>query len=547
MILEKMKRKMQGKLVGKFEIEEQTLKTFCENNAKRWKVSEETKEGQEAGKDGQGCIFIGLFMVEKWIPWLQPKMLYAKGLEKKTGFEPIVIDWEYNEQLVQFYASYGIGYLSMKQKMFGDVSGCLYGMCRALSFFLFDGTGRKMSQMKYKGREAGRFMFDTVIRTNQEIYTIRNARTKICFKKVWTGFWTLHTLDRLCRQYEPRYYFFDDLVYDEGMLVTLLKNRGAKICKCELNAARLHPAMESGEIYWPDFDRRILTDMIKVLSEDEKKEYTEAADKLLSDRFHAKNGDVRDSKAAFIGKKESTRAELEQKMGLHKDRKNVVICCHTLSESAHRCSEQAFEDTYTWVEETMKFVRDKENANWIIKVHPIAAMKYGEGGIVEGLYEKYKSENLFLFPDEYNSALVGQLADVVVTIYGTVGCEYSCLGIPVVLAGKAVYSGFGYTIDAFTKEKYEQTLANIQNVEPLTEEQKEMAKLIFTCQNRRKEVEKDSFATKMTEYIWKMDTAYMAGESMKKWNSEVLAYIDKEVSAEELKQTDYYKGGLEEE
>lgn len=552
MVFGKIKRKLQGKLAGKFEIDEQILQEFCETNAKRWNVTAADTAKTDAAKPDKGkadrgkkgCIFIGLFMVEKWIPWLQPKMLYSKGLEEKSGCKPIVIDWEYNEQLVRFYASYGIDYISLKQEMFGDFAGCLYGLCRALGFFLFGGTGKKMAAMNYKGLEAGHFMFDTVIRTNQEIYTIRRARNKICVKKVWTGFWTLHTLDKLCRKYQPEYYFFDDLVYDEGMIATLLKARGAKVCKCELNGTQLHPAMENGEIYWPDFERQMLTDMIEGLSEAERKEYREAADKLLSDRFQAKNGDVRDSKAAFIGKKEADREELEKKMGLHKGRKNVVVCCHTLSESAHRCSEQAYEDTYTWVEETMKFVRDKNNANWIIKVHPIAAMKYGEGGVVEGLYEKYKSDNLFLFPDEYNSALVGQLADAVITIYGTVGCEYSCLGIPVILAGKAVYSGFGYTVDAFTREEYEKVLAGVQNVEPLTEEQKAMAKLVFTCQNRRKEVEKDSFAMKITEFIWQMDSAYMAGESMRKLNGDALVYVGKEVSAEELRQTDYYQGGL---
>lgn len=531
---------MQRKLVGRFEIDEQILNEFCKNNEKRWNVRENEKDTRTGNK---GYIFIGLFMVEKWIPWLQPKMLYAKGLEEKHGCKPIVIDWEYNEQLVRFYASYGIDYISLKKEMFCDFVGCFYGLWRALGFFLVGGTGKKMSNMHYKGLELGHFMFDTVIRTNQEIYTIRKARNKVCVKKIWTGFWTLHALDKLCNKYKPEYYFFDDLVYDEGMIVTLLKNRGAQICKCEMNGTQLHPTMEKGEIYWPDFDKQILTDTIRKLSGEEKKECISAAERLLSDRFQAKNGDVRDSKAAFIGKKEADREELSKIMGLHPERKNVVVCCHTLSESAHRCSMQAYEDTYTWVEETMKFVRDKKNANWIIKVHPIAAMKYGEGGVVEGLYEKYKSDNLFLFPDEYNSALVGQLADVVITIYGTVGGEYSCLGIPVVLAGRALYSEFGYTVDAFTKEKYEQTLLNIQNLEPLTEEQKNTAKLVFTCFNRRKEVEKDSFATKMTEVIWKMDTAYMAGESLKKLNSEVLSYIDKEMSVEKLKQTDYYQGG----
>ena len=539
MVFGKIKKRMEDKLAGKFEIEEQELCQFCKKNLKYWNAGENKESESE-----NGTIFIGLFMVEKWIPWLLPKMLYSKGLEKSTGCCPIVIDWEYNEQLVQFYSSYGIGYISLKKEMFKNFTGCLYGMLRTAGFFLFQGNGKRMSQMKYQGMELGHFMFDTVIRTNQEIYTIRTARNKTCLKKVWTGFWTLHTLSVVCKKYKPKYYYFDDLVYDEGMIVTFLSNKECQIYKCELNGTQLHPKMENGEIYWPDFEREILKEDIRTLKEEEKQEYIEIADKLLSDRFQAKNGDVRDSKAAFIGKKEGSREVLAEKMGLHKNRKNVVICCHTLSESAHRCSEQVFEDTYTWVEETMKMVRDNENANWIIKVHPIAAMKYGEGGVVEGLYEKYKSDNLFLFPDEYNSALVGQLADVVITIYGTVGCEYSCLGIPVILAGKAVYSGFGYTVDAFTRTEYEKALDNVQNIQPLTEKQKNMAKLVFTCQSRRKEVEKDAMASKMTDLIWKMDTEYMAGKSLKQLNAEALRYLRTEVSIEDLIQSDYYKKGL---
>lgn len=47
-------------------------------------------------------LFIGLFMVEKWMPWLEQKLLYAKGIQDKTGIRPIVADWEYNENPKSF-------------------------------------------------------------------------------------------------------------------------------------------------------------------------------------------------------------------------------------------------------------------------------------------------------------------------------------------------------------------------------------------------------------------------------------------------------------
>lgn len=538
MLVKKIRSVINKKLYVKFEIEEDVLEQFCEKNKKLWQKNDLQKNDK-----AEGCIFIGLFMVEKWVAWLVPKILYAKGIEEHTGFKPIVIDWEYNEDLVKLYASYEMEYISLKKEMFANLWGLLYGLGRAISFYLIGARGEKLANLKYKGIEIGHYMYDTVIRTNQDIYTIRDAKTKICAKKILTSFWTLHTLDGLCKKYQPKHYLFDDLVYDEGMIVSLFKNKGVKISGYNSTGYYFEPFFETGEVYWPDYERSLMLNKLNSLTKEQQEEYIVAAEQLLDDRFHARNGVVRDSNAAFVGKKEATREELSEIMGLHADRKNVVICCHTLSESAHRCSQQAFEDTYTWVEETMKMVRDMDNANWIVKVHPIAAVKYGEGGVVEGLYEKYKSDNLFLFPDEYNSALVGTLADTVITIYGTVACEYSCIGIPVIVAGKAVYSNMGYTIDAYELNKYREVLKSIEKIRPLTEEQMRQAKLVFTYQDRKKDRTIDAFAQKLVDFVQKTDEAYIAGESLKRLNSDTLCYMMDGVSKDTLCNTIYYQTG----
>lgn len=529
----KIKEKLEKKITGKFEIDEAVLEQFCKENAKHW----------ETHGEGDGYIFIGLFMVEKWVPWLMQKLIFAKGLEENTRKQPIVTDWEYNESLAKLYDSFGIRYIALKKEMFSNMTGCLYALAKATGFFLFDGSGKGILKKKYRGGNIGQFMYDTIIRTNQDIYTIRNGRNKVCFKKMWTTYWFMNSLNKLCGQYPPALYIFDDLIYDEGMIVEYMRRQGAKVLNCTMDNRFLLPKGAEGTIHWPDLDKAIMEEQLNSLTSEERDTCILQATDTLEDRFHGKNGDVRDSKAAFTGKKDAGREELSEVMGLHKDRKNVIFCAHTLSESTHRCSKQAYQDTYTWMEETMKYVRDKQEANWIIKVHPVAAVKYGEGNVLETLYEKYKSDNLYLFPDEYNSALVGRLADVVVTIYGNAGNEYSCLGIPVILAGKAVYAGLGYTIDAFTRQEYERALDNVNSIAPLSEEQVETAKLIFTYLSHRTYKDMDSFSEKLTELNWKFDTCLMAGEPVESLNNEALSFVKDYEKQENIKETNYYKTG----
>ena len=531
--------KIRGKIRDDFQIDTQLLEQFCEENRKLWKDNSEFSK--------EKYIVIGMFMVEKWIPWFESKLLYAKGIQERTGGKIVVLDWGYNEELIKLYNSYGIEFVSLKEKMFKNRSGCLNGIFKAVKMYVAGGKGTKLCAMKYKGCDIGHFMYDNTVRTIQDIYTIRNVRNKACFKKVWTSYWLLSSLDKVYKAYPPAHYVFDDLVYDEGMIIEVLRNRQVEISSYTLQGQNLIPDWKKATIYWPDFEQKMYFDWLESKNADDRKLLIEEADKKLAERFRAENGNVRDSKIAFLGKKEADREELSKFMGLHPERKNVIICCHTLSESAHRCSEQVYEDTYSWIEETMKLVRNNTKVNWIVKVHPIGATKYGEVNVVESLYEKYRSENLFLFPDEYNSALVGKLADAVITIYGTVGGEYSCFGIPVILAGKAAYSGLGYTIDAFTKEKYEKILENAdQYIKPLNEEQKEKAKLYFMYSLRKNQIDADAFGTELYEQWWDFDTALNSGKPVKEYNNRALKYLQKYMLQNDMKETACYVAGKEE-
>ncbi len=80
----------------------------------------------------------------------------------------------------------------------------------------------------------------------------------------------------------------------------------------------------------------------------------------------------------------------------------------------------------------------------------------------------------------FSSESLMYLADVVVTVAGTAGIEYAANSrVPSILAGTTIYSGFGFTIEPETEAEYFQALANIENIDPLTEMQQNTARKVF--------------------------------------------------------------------
>lgn len=171
--------KIQQKIKEAFEINQELLEQFCEENQKFWETDKQPL--------GETYIVIGMFMVEKWLPWFESKLLFAKGLQEKTNCRIVVLDWGYNEKLEKLYGSYGIQSISLKKYMFQNPAGCLNGLLRAAGVYLRGGSGKTVINMKYKGCAVGHFMYDNTIRTIQDIYTIRKARNKELVRKVWTS------------------------------------------------------------------------------------------------------------------------------------------------------------------------------------------------------------------------------------------------------------------------------------------------------------------------------------------------------------------------
>jgi len=63
-----------------------------------------------------------------------------------------------------------------------------------------------------------------------------------------------------------------------------------------------------------------------------------------------------------------------------------------------------------------------------------------------------------------------QIAHALVTVRGTIGIEYSCMGIPVVVAGTGSYTCANFAIYPNSIEEYEHVLRNINSLKKLSQE-----------------------------------------------------------------------------
>lgn len=190
-----------------------------------------------------------------------------------------------------------------------------------------------------------------------------------------------------------------------------------------------------------------------------------------------------DAEKAFRGKVYS-RDELIEALDLAKNHKVVFVLAHVFSDAPHLSTGMLHADYYQWLQSTLRVCSLATDVQWIVKPHPSASI-YGEEGFVEEMVKTMGSENLFICPRDLNTKSLSTCADAIVTVHGTAGLEFSCLGIPAVLAGKPFYSGFGFTLEPRSRAEYESVLRSLGRIGPLTGEQVDRALEVYAIWDRQ--------------------------------------------------------------
>lgn len=435
---------------------------------------------------------------EDWICLMLGKFIVAKGVQEKTGGRVYSIRAKFDDSYKGLCDSFGYSPLFWGNNVsrWDKVKSYLY----AVLFCAFKNNGSNIIKLHYKKVHIGDLIYDYIIRTCKErIYTIDKIKTKEQFMLLSEGYLYAVYFDKLFKRCKPHYYIAGDIIYLNGIIVRTALKYGSKII--EFSTGKYAKELQQRELkdYEPNYHRCHTERVDEYRKKHLQSYWKEKVDKDLEVLFSG-IGDW-NTKEAYYNKKILTKEEIENELGISNHKKNIVIMAHCFSDSPHNGGRFIYNDYFQWLEETLKIVKNLDNVNWILKPHPCRKF-YGEKGIVEELYHKYRSANLHWLPDEYSSKMVPLIADAIVTVSGTGGIEYSCCGVPCVTVGKPFYGYYDFTINIKSIEHYKKVLGKLHLVRRLNGKQINKAKEIFYAYNQIIEFSDDSLQQLLNKFYY---------------------------------------------
>jgi hypothetical protein len=195
-----------------------------------------------------------------------------------------------------------------------------------------------------------------------------------------------------------------------------------------------------------------------------------------------------DRRRLQTGKKIKSPAAVREELQLDPARKTAVIFSHIAWDAAFFFGSCLFDDFEQWLFETVKYVAAEcPHMNWLVKLHPFNVFKLQREDRAEES-EMRLLRTLMPLPDhvkivrahtDINTWSLFPIADYVLTVNGTVGLEFPCYGVPVVVAGTGRYNGRGFTIEPQSREAYCTTLKTLHEVPRLGEATQQLARRHF--------------------------------------------------------------------
>jgi hypothetical protein len=174
-------------------------------------------------------------------------------------------------------------------------------------------------------------------------------------------------------------------------------------------------------------------------------------------------------------------------LALDQSKRTAVIFSHVLWDANMFYGRDLFADQEEWLVETVRAACENDAVNWIVKLHPANVWKRRRDGVEhleldevaairDAVGELPPHVGLLRPESDIGTRSIFDLAAWGITIRGSIGVELPCFGVPVLTAGTGFYSGRGFTVDSDTPEEYLDRLRSIQRVQPLSNEQTELAR-----------------------------------------------------------------------
>lgn len=225
------------------------------------------------------------------------------------------------------------------------------------------------------------------------------------------------------------------------------------------------------------FQLRPSEEVFECVYENHREKAIAAADAHMARRF---SGRMTSVQLAFSkDQRVVSKEELCRQFGWSVNKPIVCILSHAFIDAVHSHNWWLFRDYLTWLRCTLRTIRTMDHVNWLVKPNPYEKLYKNSKHTAQGEYEALAAdcEHIRLMPKDANSSSLLNIAHAILTVCGSPGIEFSCFGVPCVLAGEAPYSGFGFTIEPQSQEEYFALLQNIHTLEPLSDSQVERAKV----------------------------------------------------------------------
>ncbi|WP_295407600.1 methyltransferase domain-containing protein [uncultured Thiocystis sp.] len=211
---------------------------------------------------------------------------------------------------------------------------------------------------------------------------------------------------------------------------------------------------------------------------------THMADQLNSEASSAgKNGMGRWYSEAY-GKDRQiyTRERFCEVTGIDDAKPIVILFSHCMPDAPHCFPSSLFDDYYQWLVQTLAYVANRPQVNWIVKPHPDD--KYYHSKIsAEQVYASFAHHpHIALAPSDLNNRSLFEFAQAIVTVTGTAGLEFASQGVPVILAGKGLYSGHGFTHEPETLDAYYCLLDHVESLPRLNTDAIERVYVLIATQ-----------------------------------------------------------------
>jgi hypothetical protein len=304
------------------------------------------------------------------------------------------------------------------------------------------------------GFPIGRNVQETFMRAEREPTVLAGHRLMYWTKRV-LGF--LDFAERLVASMRPCVFVTGHLDYCPwGTLAELLVRRGSRVvwyrAECRLpmyilrdidGTSTLNGAIRriESEAFF-EFERQI----------DRNDDLAERIDALAEARSAAvRNGIGRNYR--WVSTNSLTRAPAGQALFLNGDLPNYCLFTHTFTDQP-AADEALFVDHLEWVEETCRHAAATQAYNLLVKVHPFDR-DYDRSGAADRLAAAFASTpNIHFTRDCIDPEQLAKHCVLGLTVRGTPGLEMTELGLPMMAAGRGLYSDTGLCLAPPTRAAY---------------------------------------------------------------------------------------------